>query len=93
MADCRACGATIDWAEIQGTEGSGGDGGEGRQRVPLERGSTETSGANRYAVVELGPPMMVTPMDPDSTRAAFVDHREDCPDYGDGALHQQRRYQ
>lgn len=85
MADCRACGATIDWAEVEGSEGQGDNG--GRKRVPIERGATDTTGPDRYTVVSVGPPMLVRPIPVANTNSGFVDHRLDCPDYGAGKTH------
>lgn len=90
VADCRACGATIDWAEVEGTEGENKD--NGRRKVPIERGATDTTGPDRYTVVEAGPPMVVRELAVENTNAGFVDHRVDCPDYGAGKTHLGTRY-
>lgn len=76
MASC-ACGADIRWGVIETT----------RERIPLEYHAELGPGENRYLVTGVTTDNLqhlLTPVAPNSTVEAYVDHRLDCPDYGNG---------
>lgn len=66
MPDCRACGAPILWADVDG------------ERIPLENAST-FDGPDRYKVVEYGQPNKAQPMRADYGMEGHLDHRKVCP--------------
>lgn len=72
MASCPGCGATIDHAKLR-------DG----TNIPIERW-TDTTGGERYRIVELGPPLVVEKVSEHSPIDAHPDHRVDCPDHANG---------
>lgn len=72
MASCPACGADITHAKT-----------EHGATVPLEKW-TDTTGAGRYRIVELGPPLVVAEVAASSAIDAYPDHRKDCPAHGNG---------
>lgn len=72
MPSCPACGADITHAKT--AEGDS---------IPLEKW-TDPTGDRRYRIVNLGPPLIVERVSPQSAIDAYPDHRVDCPDYGNG---------
>lgn len=72
MASCSDCGADITHAKTRGGA-----------NIPLEK-FTEPDGADRYRIVELGPPLIVAAVSPQSPIDAYPDHRKDCPAHGNG---------
>lgn len=66
MADCRACGAPILWADV------------GPERIPLENGAS-FEGPDRYRVVEFGQPNKAAKVRDDYGMEAHLDHRKVCP--------------
>lgn len=74
MASCRACGVDITHAKTR----------EG-ENVPLET-YMDTGVPNRYRVVEFAQPLTVERVPDDSPVSAYPDHRNECPDYGNGLV-------
>jgi hypothetical protein len=74
MASCPACGANITHAKTADGE-----------NVPLEK-YTDTSGPDRYRIIDAVSPPVVEKVPPSSTLDCFPDHRLDCPDYGNGLV-------
>lgn len=72
MASCPSCGADVTHAKLRNGE-----------NVPLERW-TDTTGKDRYRIVELGPPLVVELVSEQSNIDAYPDHRIDCPGHGNG---------
>lgn len=69
---CGRCGGTILVAQTADGEG-----------VPLEP-YTQTDGEGRYRVLASGPPRLVERIPDALPVEGFVDHRLDCPDFGNG---------
>lgn len=74
MARCPGCGVDVTIAQTP-------DG----QRVPLEKW-TESTGGDRYRVVDGGDPLVVEMVSPASNVDAYPDHRKDCPTHGNGLV-------
>lgn len=72
MPSCGRCGGTILVSQTR----------EG-ENVPLEP-YTATTGPGRYRVLEPGPPRIVERVADSVPKEGFVDHRLDCPDFGNG---------
>lgn len=72
MASCPSCGADITHAKSRDGE-----------NIPLEKW-TEPTGPRRFRITDLGPPLIVEPVAPQSAIDAYPDHRKDCPAYGNG---------
>lgn len=72
MASCRDCGADI-------THARDADG----NNIPLEK-QPDVTGAKRYRIIELGPPLRVELVSAQSPIEAYPDHRLDCPGHGNG---------
>jgi hypothetical protein len=53
--------------------------------LPLEK-YTDTSGPDRYRIIDAVSPPVVEKVPPSSTLDCFPDHRLDCPDYGNGLV-------
>lgn len=72
-SSCPACGATVDVAQIEGTEES----------VPLEIHTDASSDAPRYRIVKHDP--MTAQRVPEGAVGNFSpDHRYDCPAFNAG---------
>lgn len=69
---CGRCGGTILVAQTEDGEG-----------VPLEP-YTQTVGEGRYRVLKPGPPRIVELVPVGLALEGFVDHRLDCPEFGNG---------
>lgn len=71
---CPGCGANVDVAEDISTH----------ERIPLELNTEAGTGAARYRMVNIGPPMQCERVPDDAPGDFYPDHRFDCPQWNAG---------